>query len=132
MAAKDKIHGAVKTALINDGWTITADPFVIEYQDVELKADMAAERTLAAERGTDRIAVEVKSFLSPSPFRDLQQALGQYEIYRILLQKIDPDRVVYLAVSEYTWLDFFQRESVKLLRESTKLRIIVVDIETER
>jgi hypothetical protein len=53
--AKDKIHGAVKSALIKDGWTITADPFLIELGDVDLKADMAAERTIAAERhGTNR------------------------------------------------------------------------------
>ena len=131
MAARDKIHGAVKNALIKDGWTITDDPFVIEFKDLELEADMAAERTLAAERGTERIAVEVKSFLSASPVRDLQQAFGQYEMYRLLLKRIEPDRVVFLAISEYTWLDFFQRESVKAIRDATNLRIIVVDIETE-
>ena len=131
MAAKDKIHDSVKSALIKDGWTITADPFTIEYGDVELKADMAAERVIAAERGIDRIVVEVKSFLSPSPIRDLQQAFGQYEMYRVLLKEIEPDRVVFLAISEYTWLDFFQRDAVKVLREGANLRIIVVDIEAE-
>ena len=105
--ARDKIHGAVKNALIRDGWTITADPFVIEFEEVELKADLAAERTIAAERGSERIAVEVKSFLSHSPVRDLQQAIGQYEMYRNYLQTLEPDRVVFLAISEFTWLDFF-------------------------
>ena len=32
--ARDKIHGAVKTALVKDGWTITADPFVIDRKSV--------------------------------------------------------------------------------------------------
>ena len=49
--ARDKIHGAVKNALIKDGWTITADPFVIKFEDADLEADMAAERPIAAERG---------------------------------------------------------------------------------
>jgi hypothetical protein len=33
VAAMDVIHGAVKAALIKDGWTITADPYVIQYLD---------------------------------------------------------------------------------------------------
>src|SRR5262245_11559911 len=129
--AKDRIHDAVKSALVKDGWTITADPFVIEFADAVLKADMAAERTIAAERESERIAVEVKSFLSPSPFHDLEQALGQYELYRMFLRRIEPDRLVFLAVSEYVWLDFFQREAVQTVVEGAGLRVLVVDIDTE-
>ena len=116
---------------MKDGWTITADPFVIEFEDAALKADMAAERAIAAERGLDRIAVEVKTFLSPSPFHDLEQALGQYELYRMLLRRIEPDRTVFLAISEYTWLDFFQRASVKVVLEEARLCVLVVDVEKE-
>jgi len=36
--------------LIKDGWTITADPYKIEYEGIEVFADLAAERILAAER----------------------------------------------------------------------------------
>ena len=129
--ARDKIHAAVKNALIKDGWTITADPFVIEFEDAELKADMAAERAIAAQRDSERIAVEVKSFLSPSPFHDLEQALGQYALYSLLLRRLEPDRKVYLAISEYVWLDFFQRPSVKVVLEDTALKVIVVDLERE-
>jgi hypothetical protein len=34
------MHDAVKNALIKDGWTITADPYVIAYEDVTLFADL--------------------------------------------------------------------------------------------
>jgi len=68
----------VKNALVNDGWTITADPFEIEYKESKLKADLAADRVLAVERGTEKIVVEIKSFLSPSPIHELQAAMGQY------------------------------------------------------
>ncbi len=129
--ARDKIHGAVKAALIKDGWTITADPLVIEFEDIELRADLAAERVIAAERGTERIAVEVKSFLGHSPIRDLQQALGQYEIYGLMLRKLEPNRMVFLAIAEYTWLDFFQRESIKQRTGMLRLKIIVVDVDVE-
>src|ERR1017187_2527370 len=86
MAARDRIHAAVKTALIKDGWTVTDDPFVITYKEFGLSADLGAERVLAAEQGSKRIVVEVKSFLGPSPVHDLQQALGQYEMYRYCLK----------------------------------------------
>jgi hypothetical protein len=35
MPAKDIYHDAVKNALIEDGWTITADPYKIKYKDAE-------------------------------------------------------------------------------------------------
>lgn len=50
MPAADIIHNAVKNALIKDGWTITADPYRIEYEEIDLFADLAAERPIAAER----------------------------------------------------------------------------------
>ena len=58
---RDIIHDAVKNALIKDGWTITADPYVIAYEDVTLFADLGVERPLAAERAGRKIVVEVKA-----------------------------------------------------------------------
>ena len=75
MPAKDIYHDAVKAALIKDGWIITADPYTIRFEDAELFADLAAEKPIAAERNQQKIIVEVKSFLSPSPMRDFQTAL---------------------------------------------------------
>ncbi len=46
MSAKDSLHFQVRRALVKDGWTITDDPFLIEYKDVLLKADLGAEKFL--------------------------------------------------------------------------------------
>lgn len=35
MPAKDIYHDAVKHALISDGWWITADPYMIKYEDAQ-------------------------------------------------------------------------------------------------
>jgi hypothetical protein len=131
MAARDRIHHAVKNALIKDGWTITDDPFAIEYEDAELRADLGAERTLAAERGTERIVVEIKSFLGRSWHRDLQQAIGQFEVYSALLALSHPDRLLYLAIGTYAYTEFFERKSVQVVMERTKLKLIVVDTDLE-
>jgi hypothetical protein len=77
---KDLIHDAVKNALIKDDWTITHDPYPIQYEEVKLSADLGAERTLAAERGNEKIVIEIKSFVSRSPIQDLKLALGQYNL----------------------------------------------------
>jgi hypothetical protein len=62
---------------------------------------LAAERAvIGADRGGERIAVEVQSFLSPSPVADLEQALGQFIIYRSALARQQPDRPLFLVVDE--------------------------------
>jgi len=58
-------------ALQADGWTITHDPLLIPFGDRRLFIDLGAERvTIGAERGSERIAVEIASFVADSPARD--------------------------------------------------------------
>ena len=74
--ARDLFHNVVKEALITDGWTITHDPFPIAYGDVQMQIDLGAERLLAAQRGSEKIAVEVKSFTNPSAISEFHTAVG--------------------------------------------------------
>ena len=131
MPTRDIIHDAVKNALIKDGWRITADPYVIAYEDVTLFADLGAERPLAAERAGRKIVVEVKSFLSPSPIYDLKMALGQYELYRGYLEVNEPDRELFLAVSDTVYEDFFQRPAIQLIVARFALALLAVNLDTQ-
>lgn len=72
MSAYDRFHLVVRNALVKDGWTITHDPLRLEIGERSLQVDLGAERLLAAERGTERIAVEIKSFTSASDIADLR------------------------------------------------------------
>ena len=92
MPKRDIIHHAVKHALIKDGWLITDDPYIIQYQKTVLYADLGAERPIAAERADQKLVVEVKSFIGQSKIQDLKEALGQYDIYRYLLEETAPER----------------------------------------
>ncbi|OAD22182.1 XisH protein [Candidatus Thiomargarita nelsonii] len=47
-----------------------------------LYADIGAERLISAEKGLQKIIVEIKSFVGHSEIYDLQQALGQYIMRR--------------------------------------------------
>ena len=99
MSAKNLYHDAVASALAADGWTVTHDPLTLSYGGKDLFVDLGAERvTLAAEKAGQRIAVEVQSFLSPSPVRDLEEAVGQYGVYRAILNETDPERKLFMAV----------------------------------
>ena len=64
--AKDVFHYLVKEVLIEDGWTITHDPYSFEKWDSEWEIDLGAEKIIAAKKENRKIAVEVKSFLATS------------------------------------------------------------------
>src|SRR5437868_5914197 len=99
MSARNVFHDAVIDALKADGWTITHDPLKLRVGERDLFVDLGAERPLiGAEKGTEKIAVEVQSFLSPSAVTDLHEALGQYTLYRLVLAEQQPDRPLFLAV----------------------------------
>ena len=100
MPAKDTYHDAVRSALIKDGWTITDDPFRLVLGERDFYVDLGAERVVAAEKAGRRIAVEIKSFLGASQIRDLELALGQFLLYRSILEEQDPDRVLFLAIPD--------------------------------
>jgi hypothetical protein len=99
MPAKNIHHDAVVDALKADGWTVTDDPLTLQIGDRDLHIDLGAEiLPLGAERDGVRIAVEIQSFRTPSNVADLQQAIGQFAMYRLILAEQEPDRVLYLAV----------------------------------
>lgn len=131
MPKLDVIHGAVKNALIKDGWTITADPYRIEYEEITVYADLAAEQPFAAERGEQRIVVEVKSFIGASLVHELEIALGQYRLYLRLLEATAPEKRLYLAVSKQIYDKFFRRKGVQFIIQEEELLMLVVDTETE-
>ncbi|MDF5717559.1 MAG: element excision factor XisH family protein [Rhizonema sp. NSF051] len=82
MPARDLYHDVVVQALIVDGWTITDHPLYLTYGGRDLYVDLGAERdAIAAQKDSQKIAVEIKSFLSLSPIRDLHEAVGKYDVY---------------------------------------------------
>ena len=131
MPVDDTIDAAVKKALIKDGWTITHDPYTVKYGGVKVHADLAAEKVLAAEKGTERIAVEIKSFVGPSPIHDFEEALGQFILYLALLRRADAGRKLYLAVGQETEDTLFNREGIRAVLADFPVPRLVVNVEKE-
>ncbi|MDX2270466.1 MAG: element excision factor XisH family protein [Cyanobacteriota bacterium] len=131
MPAKDIYHDTVKRALQKDGWTITHDPFPLQIGKKRLSADLGAEQLISAERGLQRIVVEVKSFVGSSDVKDLEQALGQYVLYRQILDEMRIWRSLYLAVPQPTFNSVFTIELGQVLLKNQVVKLIVFNDESE-
>jgi hypothetical protein len=129
--AKDKFHDAVKNGLIKEGWIITNDPLFLQFGGVDLFVDLGAEKMIAAQKENQKIAVEIKSFLSYSVISDFHQAVGQVMNYRLILQQEEPDRVLYLAVPLDIYETFFKLEFTQLAIANYQFKLIVYDTEQE-
>lgn len=123
--AQDVYHSVVRTALERDGWTITDDPLTLEFGSTSVYVDLGAEAAIGAEKEGRKIAVEIKSFISPSAVYDLQRALGQYIFYDFLLSRQQPDRLLYLAVPEDTYMGILSEYEARELLAAQGIRLLV-------
>ena len=122
MPAKDIFHDAVKTAIIKDGWKITDDPLRLQWGRKDMYVDLGAERLLAAEKGSQKIAIEIKSFGGASEVYDLEHALGQYFVYKAVMERAHPDRMLYLAVTHEVFIEVLKTILGNCCAKDTKLR----------
>jgi len=131
MPARDRYHNQVKAALLKEKWTITHDPLRLHWGLKDMYVDLGAEQLLAAEKDTRKIAVEVKSFVGLSEMEDLEKAIGQYVVYHDVLLQVEPERNLYLAVNEETFVNLFEEPIGKLLLDNRRVRLLVFDPQTE-
>jgi hypothetical protein len=128
MSRRDTYHDAVKQALLKDGWRVTHDPLPITYEGTTVSTDLGAEKVTQSDDqriAIEIIAVEVKDFDSRSLISEFEKALGQYRLYRALLKRNEPDRVIFLAVREEIYNTFFQLPAIQIVTGDDDIRFIV-------
>lgn len=135
MPALDKIHHAVKAALIKNGWEIIrGDPVKIDGLSlhIDLFARTKTDEVVFASDGYRYIAVEVKSLDEPSIIHALGPAVGQYDLYRYVLGGSPIAWTVYLAVSLEVWNSFFTGKPQTLnFLQSRQIHIVIIDTTTQ-
>jgi hypothetical protein len=62
---------------------------------------------------------------------DFHSALGQYIVYRKLIQLTQPEYKLYLAIDDVVYDKFFQRQSVQAVIKENHLLLIVVNTKKE-
>lgn len=128
MPARDSHHQVVVEALQKDGWTITHDPLRLFWQGKALFVDLGAETIIAADKATVKIAVEIKTFVNRDAVAEIHPAAGQYVFYRSLLSRIQPERMLYLAIPLDAFHSLFAEGCVgEVLLEDEQISVIVFD-----
>lgn len=125
--AKDFFHEHVKEALRKDGWNITHDPYVLRADEIDYDVDLGAEKLIAATRDSQKILVEVKSFLRQSRAYEMHHALGQFNTYVLALQEQEPDRKLFLAVPRSIYEEFFRKAFIQKLIQHYAVHLVVFD-----
>jgi hypothetical protein len=130
--AKDIYHYIVKEALEKDGWTITQDPLLLldKPMKIDYEIDLGAEKLLVAEKDNQKIAVEIKSFLKTSFLNEFHSILGQYLVYQEGLLRLEPDRILYLAIPKFADTRLEEYKFLQELISQYHLKIIVFDEKT--
>ena len=124
--ARDIYHEHVKEALIKDGWTITHDPYYLDVGNSSpVEIDLGAERLISAERDSEKIVVEIKSFLNRSLTYDFYGAYGQFRFYRRGILKTDPERILFLAIAKDVYSEIQQRSFYMELIEEEKIFLLI-------
>jgi XisH protein len=123
--ARDINHQIVKTLLIQEGWVITHDPYILEDLNPDWEIDLGAEKMIAAEKELEKIAVEIKGFREASFAYEFHGAVGQYFNYRIGLETVEPERVLILAVPIEVYETHFLRQGVRLSVEKNQIKLLI-------
>lgn len=128
---RDKFHEEVRKALENEGWTITDDPLSFKVGNLQVQIDLGAERIIAAERGSEKIAIEIKTFGHISFITALYEAVGKYIIYRNVLKITQPERTLYLATPESVYNRFFEEPVIQNMMQGEGFRLVVYNQTTQ-
>lgn len=128
MPAKDKYHDIVIKALQKEGWAVISDQVTLRIGDRRLWIDLMVQNY-----DESIILVEIKTYEDiNSPVDFLQKALGQYLMYRAILDSIGHDEKLYLAIPEQANIELFQSEIGHLMVETYQLNLMIYDIYNER
>ena len=125
--ARDKFHSLVRNALESEGWTVTNDPLTLKIGTIQVQIDLGAERVIAAQKGEEKIAVEIKTFGSTSFITALYEAIGKYIVYRNVLETLDAERTLFLAVPNAVHKRFFEESILLRIMKKEKLNLLIYD-----
>ncbi|MCA0231730.1 MAG: XisH family protein [Bacteroidetes bacterium] len=125
--AKDLYHDSVRIALEKEGWKITDDSFLFRLGRISFRMDLGAEKVISAEKGSEKIVIEIKTFTQASFIHAFHEATGQYDNYLLALEDIAPERQLYLAIPFEIWASYFQERFIQKVIERKHIKLLIYD-----
>lgn len=124
MSRRDLFHDAVRRALEKAGWRIVSDPLTLRLDGRFLFVD------LVAEKDGRQIAVEVKGD-SLSELAEVEKAIGQFVVYRHLIDRKHGAMQMWLAVPEGAYEALWNGVEAQIVRQTLGLNFLVFDSQKE-
>lgn len=131
MSRRDDLHFPLRRTLEKDGWVITSDPLILVLGDTLLKADLGAEKLFTAEKEGRKIAVEIKDFDASSVISELEKTMGQLQLYQWALEQQEPERQLFLAISQAVYISQFQRPIFQIAIQRNKINLLIYSPDQE-
>jgi hypothetical protein len=117
----------VVAALKKDGWLVLKEQVSLRIGERRLWIDIEAEN-----KAEKIILIEVKSYHNvASPVDFLEKILGQYLLYRGILDDRGQTEPLYLAIPKQAHTDIFEKEIGKLVLKNYSLNLLVCNLDTE-
>ncbi|MFN4775349.1 MAG: XisH family protein [Pseudanabaena sp.] len=131
MSRRDDLHFPLRRTLEKDGWVITSDPLILVLGETLLKADLGAEKLFTAEKEGRKIAVEIKDFDASSVISELEKTMGQLQLYQWALEEQEPERQLFLAISQAVYISQFQRPIFQIAIQRNKINLLIYSPDQE-
>jgi len=125
MSRRDDLHFPLRRTLEKDGWIITSDPLILVLGQTLLKADLGAEKLFTAEKEGRKIAIEIKDFDASSVISELEKTMGQLQLYQWALEEQEPERQLFLAISQAVYISQFQRPIFQIAIQRNKINLLI-------
>jgi hypothetical protein len=131
MPALDYCHPHIVHALEKDGWVVDDREVRVRTGERTVYIDLFASRQANGSRQQILLA-EIKCFPDRnSTTRDLYIAVGQYIIYRAVLDEIGDTTTLYLVVPQTVYETIFDT-AVRRAISDNRIKVLVINIDTER
>ena len=128
MPTKDRYHDVVMRALQKAGWAITKEQFRQRVAERLVFVDLQAFQRVNA----ILVLIEVKVFDdAASQVENLSDALGQYLVYKAVLDYVGELSPLYLAVPETAYRGILNEILGQLVIERYDVKLLVFNAESE-
>jgi len=125
MSRTDFYHNHVRDALIKAGWVVVKQFFGAPLAYTRVEMDLLMEK-VEEDGSKTRVVIEVKNFRDENAYvSELQKSIGQYLLYRDILEYQGYDYLLYLAVPTSVYKDLLRSALIHKLFQKHQIRLLL-------